>query len=153
MYINLYSFRLIGSILQAHKIPLLPALLDLFIFLIFKSKVPFSAKIGKGTYFSHRGIAVVFHPKAVVGERCVIGTCVTLGGRGKKVPGAPVIGNDVYIGTGAKILGPVRVGDGATIGANAVVISDVPAGATAVGVPARVIETDSEGKVVRESFE
>ncbi|MGZ3442120.1 MAG: serine O-acetyltransferase, partial [Polyangia bacterium] len=52
----------------------------------------------------------------------------------------PRIGNDVYIGAGAKILGPVTIGDGAIIGANAVVLSDVPAGATAVGVPARIIK-------------
>jgi serine O-acetyltransferase len=50
-----------------------------------------------------------------------------------------VIGDDVFIGAGAKILGPVTVGDKALIGANAVVVCDVPAGATAVGIPARII--------------
>jgi serine O-acetyltransferase len=56
-----------------------------------------------------------------------------------------VIGNDVVIGCGARVLGPVRIGDGAFIGANAVVLDDVPAGATATGIPAVVRHTtDSE---------
>ncbi len=50
-----------------------------------------------------------------------------------------MIGNRVDIGTGAKILGPIIIGDGAVIGANAVVVNDVPAGAVAVGIPARVL--------------
>ena len=54
------------------------------------------------------------------------------------MPGAPVIGNGVDIGAGAKILGPVHIGAGAVIGANAVVLCDVPAGALAVGIPARI---------------
>jgi serine O-acetyltransferase len=52
---------------------------------------------------------------------------------------APVLGDDVFVGAGAKIIGGVRVGRGTRIGANAVVISDVPDGATAVGVPARMV--------------
>jgi serine O-acetyltransferase len=52
----------------------------------------------------------------------------------------PIIGDNVFIGAGAKVLGAVTVGDGARIGANAVVVCDVPAGATAVGVPARIVE-------------
>jgi serine O-acetyltransferase len=63
---------------------------------------------------------------------------VSLGLRRTGVPGAPVVGFGVDIGAGAKILGPVRIGDGAVIGANAVVLCDVPAGALAVGVPARI---------------
>ena len=55
--------------------------------------------------------------------------------------GVPHIGGHVDMGAGAKVLGPIHVGDHALIGANAVVISDVPTGATAVGVPARVINS------------
>ncbi len=140
MYINLINFYQFGRFLKQKKIPLLPALIDLLIFLIFHSKVPFTCQIGEGSRFSHRGIAVVIHPQAIVGKRCVIGTCVTIGGGGKGKPGAPIIGDDVYIATGAKILGAVRVGNNVTIGANAVVISDIPDGATAVGVPAKVVK-------------
>lgn len=141
MYLNLATFYQVGNYLMRKRVPLLPRLLDTSIFLIFNSKVPFKCEIGKGTFFSHRGIAVVVHPDARIGERCVIGTSVVIGGRGKGKPGAPVIGDDVYIGTGAKILGPVCIGNRAVIGANAVVVDDVPAGATVIGIPARVIST------------
>jgi serine O-acetyltransferase len=74
----------------------------------------------------------------VIGNDVTLRHGVTLGLRRTGVPGAPVIGNGVDIGAGAKILGPVRIGDGAVIGANAVVLCDVPAGALAVGIPARI---------------
>jgi len=64
---------------------------------------------------------------------------VTIGLKRTNERGAPVIGNRVDIGAGAKILGPIRIGDDAVIGANAVVVHDVPAGAVAVGIPARVL--------------
>jgi serine O-acetyltransferase len=64
---------------------------------------------------------------------------VTLGLRRTNERGAPRIGNRVDIGAGAKILGSVTIGDGAVIGANAVVLDDVPAGALAVGIPARIV--------------
>ncbi len=51
----------------------------------------------------------------------------------------PIVGDDVFIGAGAKVLGAITVGDGAMIGANAVVMCNVPAGATAVGIPARIV--------------
>jgi serine O-acetyltransferase len=57
---------------------------------------------------------------------------------------SPVVGDDVSIGAGARVIGAVTVGPGATIGANAVVLQDVPAGALAVGVPARIV--DSRGR-------
>ena len=67
--------------------------------------------------------------------------------------GAPVIGNNVFIGAGAKIIGRIQVGDGAAIGANAVVTRDVPAGAAVGGVPARVISNEgSTGYVNRTDY-
>lgn len=112
---------------------------DMLNYLVFGCVIPSHAAIGKGTQIEHRGISVVINRKAVIGERCSIGAQVVIGGRGKEIPGLPVIGNDVYIGAGAKILGQVNIGDGATIGANSVVLSDVPAYATAVGIPARIL--------------
>ena len=100
--------------------------------------LPAHADIGKGLYIGHFGNIIV-HPDTVIGERCSLSQGVTIGVLGGERPGVPRIGNDVYIGAGAKLLGPVTIGDGAIIGANAVVLEDVPAGATAVGVPARVI--------------
>lgn len=95
------------------------------------------AKIGMDLHLIHSGNIKV-HPRTVIGDRCGIQQDVTLGtNMGKERKGAPVIGNDVFIGAGAKILGPVSIGDGAIIGANSLVIKDVPPGATAIGVPAK----------------
>ena len=101
--------------------------------------VPASADIGPGLYIGHFG-EVIVHPNTRAGRNLSLGQGVTLGTRGAGTSGAPTIGNDVYIGVGAKVLGPVHIGDGARIGANAVVLDDVPAGATAVGIPARVVK-------------
>jgi len=94
-----------------------------------------STSIGGGLILPHAN-GIVIHPDVIVGPNCRLFQQVTLG-TGPR-PGVPVIGAHVDIGAGAKILGGVTIGDFAVIGANAVVISDIPAGATAVGVPAVV---------------
>lgn len=98
-----------------------------------------SAKIGRRLVIEHSG-AIVVHGHAVLGDDCIIRQGVTIGNRTMDRPlDAPRIGHRVNIGAGAKILGALQVGDDVEIGANAVVINDVPAGAVAVGVPARII--------------
>ena len=96
------------------------------------------AKIGKDFHLIHSG-NIQIHPFSVIGDRCGIQQDVTLGTNMER-KGAPVIGDDVFIGAGAKILGPVTVGDGARVAANSLVITDVPPGATAIGVPARMMK-------------
>lgn len=98
--------------------------------------------IGRGADFGPEFVLV--HSQGVVinaavrgGRHVVVEHQVTLGAE-KGL--APVLGDDVFVGAGAKVLGGVHVGNGAKIGANAVVISNVPDGATAVGVPARMVE-------------
>lgn len=99
------------------------------------------ATIGKGLMIDH-GMGVVIGETAVVGDNCTIYQGVTLGGTGKDTGKRhPTIGNNVMIGSGAKVLGPFTVGDNAKIAAGAVVLDAVPEGATAVGVPARMIYT------------
>ncbi len=100
-----------------------------------------NAEIGEGTVFNHRGLGCVTLQHTRIGKNCRIACNVTIGARwsDQAEDGAPEIGDDVVIGAGAVILGPVHIGDGAHIGANAVVLGDVPPGATAVGVPARII--------------
>jgi serine O-acetyltransferase len=110
--------------------------------------LPAHAQIGPGLYIGHFGNIIV-HPDTIMGARCNLSQGVTIGVLGGDRPGVPRIGNDVYIGAGAKILGPVTIGDGAIIGANAVVISDVPPGATAVGVPARIIDKQRSDEPAR----
>ena len=104
------------------------------------------ATIGRRVFIDH-GMGIVIGETAEIGDDCTLYHGVTLGGtkwnHGKR---HPTLGRGVVIGAGAKVLGPIRVGDGAKIGSNAVVVRDVPAGATAVGIPARIIEGESAAR-------
>lgn len=99
-----------------------------------------AAKIGRRFFIDH-GMGVVIGETAEVGDDCTIYQGVTLGGtswqKGKR---HPTLENGVVVGAGAKVLGPFVVGVDARIGSNAVVTKAVPAGATVVGVPGRVIK-------------
>lgn len=98
------------------------------------------AKIGRRFVIDH-GMGIVIGETAEVGDDVLIYHGVTLGGTGKdQGKRHPTIGNNVLISTGAKVLGPFRVGDNARIAANAVVLSEVPADATAVGIPAQIVK-------------
>ena len=102
--------------------------------------IPLNSRVGGGLAIPHPN-GIVIHPAATVGPNCLIFQQATLGDGGT-IPGHPIVGGHVDIGAGAKILGGVTIGDHAKIGANAVVLCDVPAHATAVGVPARIITKD-----------
>jgi len=99
------------------------------------------AKIGSCVFIDH-GMGVVIGETAEVGDGCTIYQGVTLGGTSLE-PGAkrhPTLGAAVIVSAGAKVLGGFTVGDGARIGANSVVLKEVPAGATVVGIPGRIVE-------------
>jgi len=103
------------------------------------AEISLGTQIGGGLLLPHPN-GIVIHPETIIGPNCLIFQQVTLGaGDG----GAPRVGGHVDIGTGAKILGGVTIGDHSKIGANAVVLTDVPAFATAVGIPARIIGAGS----------
>ena len=98
-----------------------------------------SAKIGRRLIIEHSG-CIVIHGNAELGDDCIVRQGVTIGNKRMDDPfGAPVIGDRVSIGAGAKLLGRIHIGNDVEIGANAVVLDDVPAGALAVGIPARII--------------
>ena len=103
------------------------------------------AKIGTCVFFDH-AMGVVVGETAEIGDGCTIYQGVTLGGTSlyKGVKRHPTLGKNVVVSAGAKVLGGFVVGDGAKIGSNAVVIKPVPAGATAVGIPARIIQSKSD---------
>ena len=96
------------------------------------------ATIGPGLYIGHIG-GIHINPQAVLGSDCDLAHRVTIGASAMGRKGAPVLGDGVYIGTGATLVGKIKVGSGAKIAANTLVINNVPAGATVMGVPARVI--------------
>jgi serine O-acetyltransferase len=102
------------------------------------------ATIGRRVFIDH-GMGVVIGETAEISEDCTLYHGVTLGGtswnKGKR---HPTLAKGVVIGAGAKVLGPILVGEGAKIGSNAVVVRDVPAGATAVGIPARIILDEAD---------
>ncbi|MFA5143016.1 MAG: hypothetical protein WC522_02445 [Candidatus Omnitrophota bacterium] len=86
-------------------------------------------------------VGVVINGEVKGGENIVIESGVVLGVARNGLPvKAPALGDNIYIGTGAKILGDIKIGSNVKIGANAVVLSDVPDGATAVGIPAKVVK-------------
>jgi serine O-acetyltransferase len=106
-----------------------------------------AAVVGRRVFIDH-GMGVVVGETAQVGDDCTIYQGVTLGGtslyRGAKRH--PTLGKGVVVGAGAKVLGGFTVGDGANIGSNAVVVKEVPAGATVVGIPGRIVEESAQEK-------
>jgi len=104
------------------------------------------AQIGRRFFIDH-GMGVVIGETAEIGNDCTLYHGVTLGGtswsKGKR---HPTLGNGVVLGAGAKILGPITIGDRARVGSNAVVVKDVPPGATAIGIPARIIAEQAGDK-------
>ncbi len=105
------------------------------------------AVIGERVFFDH-AMGVVVGETAEIGDGCTIYQGVTLGGTSlyKGAKRHPTLGRDVVLGAGAKVLGGFLVGDGARVGSNAVVTKPVPAGATAVGNPARIMEAHSDAR-------
>jgi len=103
--------------------------------------------VGRRVFIDH-GMGVVVGETAEIGDDCTIYQGVTLGGtslyRGTKRH--PTLGKGVVVGAGAKVLGGFTVGDGANIGSNAVVVKEVPAGATVVGIPGRIVEESAKEK-------
>jgi len=107
-------------------------------------ELPYTVKLGRRVVIEHQS-GIVIHGCCEIGDDCIIRQGVTLGNRYLDKPlEAPKLGVGVNVGAGAKIFGSVTIGDGANVGANAVVLKDVPAGATVVGIPAKIIKKSSD---------
>lgn len=138
-------YRLSRALLAAHLAPLAYVVARLNQ-VINGIEIPPTVAIGPGLVIQHPS-GIVLHGRVELGARFYMHTGVVLGvrtGTDGATLGPPTCGDDVYLGAGAKLLGALHVGDGGQVGANAVVLADVPAGATATGIPARVLRARLE---------
>jgi serine O-acetyltransferase len=102
--------------------------------------LPYTVELGRRVVIEHQS-GIIIHGCCHIGDDCILRQGVTLGNRYLDRPlEAPILGARVNVGAGAKILGGITLGDDVKIGANAVVLMDIPAGQTAVGIPARLLK-------------
>lgn len=132
---------------KANRIPFMVGTIHRWLFFWFGLEI--AGDIEGGLYLAHPVGTVI--NVSHMGQNCSIIAAVTIGMRNKWA--FPVIGDGVFIGAGARILGAIIIGDYAKIGANAVVLHDIPAHATAVGVPARVIKSETAYALLDETEE
>ncbi len=124
----------VSHALWRSRVPALPGMVGRLNLFLHGLDIPASVEIGPGLYLPHPVGTVVMARR--IGARVSLITSITIGMRETRA--FPALGDDVFVGAGARILGDITIGDGASIGANAVVLTDVPPGATAVGIPARI---------------
>jgi serine O-acetyltransferase len=127
-------YRLMRALRRMRLGPAAAAVYKLNAFLT-RAVIGRGAEFGPGLIILH-SVGVIVNTAVRGGENVILEGGVTLGAEKKQ---SPTLGDNVFIGGGAKVIGGVRLGNGARIGANAVVVEDVPEGATAVGIPARVV--------------
>lgn len=108
-------------------------------YLIYNCYIPYTAEIGKNCKIAYKGMSVVVHARAKIGNNVVIGTCVTIGGNKKEV-GVPIIEDNCYLATGCKVFGDISIGEGSFIGANTVVTRSIPPKSLVSGIPAKIIK-------------
>jgi serine O-acetyltransferase len=139
------SYRLSSWVYVDKPMALIRIPLKLFSFVLMKSCVVIlemdidpQATIGGGLYIGHTG-GVHINPGAVLGRNCDLAHGVTIGASAMGRQGVPVLGDDVYVGARATLAGKIKIGNGAKIAANTLVINNVPAGATVMGVPGRIV--------------
>jgi serine O-acetyltransferase len=139
----LVAHRLAHALWRA-RVPLLPRVISNLAHTLTGVDIQPGATIGQSVFIDH-GSGVVIGSTAIVGDGCTIYQGVTLGGTSlARVKRHPTLGRNVTVGSGAKVLGDITIGDGAKIGSNSVVVRDVPAGATVVGIPGRVVLQDGK---------
>jgi len=125
--------------LHSANVPLLPGLVSALNRFLTGVEIHPGAQIGEGLFIDH-GMGVVIGETAEIGDDCHLTQGVTLGGTSnRREKRHPTLGQGVVVGAGAKLIGAITVGEHARIGAGAVVVTNVPAYATVVGVPGKVV--------------
>jgi serine O-acetyltransferase len=133
------QFHRLAHTLYRWRVPFLPRLISHIGRFCTGIEIHPGAKIGEGFFIDH-GMGVVIGETAEIGDNVVLYQGVTLGGTSRqKVKRHPTLGNNVVVGVGAKLIGDITIGGNSKIGAGSVVVTSVPANATVVGVPGRVV--------------
>ena len=131
--------RLAHTLLRWH-IPVLPRLISHFSRFLTGIEIHPGAKIGEGFFIDH-GMGTVIGETAEIGDNVTLYQGVTLGGTShQRTKRHPTLSNNVVVGVGAQVIGAITIGENTKVGAGSVVVTSVPANATVVGVPGRVIE-------------
>ena len=141
--INLAKFVRAQHRLYCHHIPILPKLIQLWIFIVYSSAISPKVRIGGGTFFNHSGFGILLNENVIIGRDCKIGNSVSIVGQGP-YKNAPVLRNRVYVGPGAVIQGPVVVENNVIVAPNAVVTKSCPKNAIVAGNPAKIIGWSNE---------
>ncbi len=135
---NAIFFYRISRWFHIKKVPVLPKIFQLIIFILYNSRLSPSVKIGKGTELVVKGIGVSIIDNTSIGRNCRIGIGSKIVGK-SPYQSVPVIGDNVFIGPGAVICGAVIIEDNVIIAPNAVVTKSVPEGSIVGGIPAKII--------------
>jgi len=133
------QFHRVAHTLYRWHVPFFPRLISHISRFFTGIEIHPGAKIGEGFFIDH-GMGAVIGETAEIGDNVVLYQGVTLGGTSlQKVKRHPTLGNNVVVGVGAKLIGNITIGENSKIGAGSVVVTSVPANATVVGVPGRVV--------------
>jgi serine O-acetyltransferase len=133
--IQLYRF---SRFLYLNKIPFLPKVIQGILFLIYNCHISYKAKIGKNSFFMHKGMATLILDYVEIGVNCRIGMNIMITGK-TPYKNVPKIGNNVWIGPGAIISGPVIIEDNVIIAPNSMLLKSVPKNKIVAGNPAKII--------------
>lgn len=132
------THRLAHTLFRWH-IPILPRLISNICRFLTGIEIHPGARIGDGFFIDH-GMGVVIGETSEIGDNVTLYQGVTLGGTShQRAKRHPTLGNNVVVGVGAQLIGDITIGDNTKIGAGSVVVNSVPADATVVGVPGRVV--------------
>jgi len=133
------QFHRVAHTLFKWHIPFLPRLISHISRFLTGIEIHPGAKIGEGFFIDH-GMGVVIGETSVIGDNVTLYQGVTLGGTSlKRAKRHPTLGDNVVVGVGAQLIGDITIGENSKVGAGSVVVSSVPANATVVGVPGRVV--------------
>lgn len=133
----------VSNFLYRKNLKIISKILDIINYYLHNSIIPGACKIGKTTKLAYGGIGIVIHSRSEIGEGCLIGQGITIGGRNGE-GGVPKIGDNTYIGAGSRILGEITIEGDSIIGPNSVVLKDVPKYSVVAGIPAKIINQITE---------